>query len=125
MYLLQTDRPPHQTAILRVGLRVAGGQRRHVDGVTNRLVAGRVYDVPQRLLGVLDAAPLRVPVPEVHQFLLLAGPQAAHALLVHLDHAEAQVTLVQHDYFVLVGAVVQHVPVNTGSFEMMLNAGCS
>ena len=54
---------------LVVGVDEGGGQRRHVDGVADGLVARRVDDVPQRLLGVLDGPALGIPVPKENQFL--------------------------------------------------------
>ena len=45
----EADRAAHDAADLRVRLHVGGHQRRHVDRVTDRLVARRVDDVPQRL----------------------------------------------------------------------------
>ncbi|KAF3845301.1 hypothetical protein F7725_008464 [Dissostichus mawsoni] len=52
---------------------VGGGEGGHVDGVSDGLVAGRVDHVPQSLLGVLDAAALRVASVE-HDDLVLVGP---------------------------------------------------
>lgn len=69
---------------LRVGVAVGGGQRRHVDGVADGLVTGRVDHVAQGLLGVLDAAAFGVPVPQEDQLLLLPRPQASHALFINL-----------------------------------------
>jgi len=63
---------------------LAVGAAGHLHGVPQRLVAGGVHHVPERLLGVLDASSLRVPVPQEHQLLLLAGPQPAHTLLIDL-----------------------------------------
>ena len=79
--------PPHR-AELGVAPSVGGGERGHVDGVTDGLVARRVDHVAQRLLGVLDAATLRVPVPQEDQLLLLPRPQPAHALPVHLPEVK-------------------------------------
>ena len=54
---------------LLVGVDEGGGERGHVDGVADRLVARRVDDVAQRLLRVLDGAALGISVPEEDQFL--------------------------------------------------------
>ena len=45
----ETDRPADDPADLGVRLHIGGGERRDVDRVTDRLVAGGVDDVPQRL----------------------------------------------------------------------------
>ena len=65
--------------------RVRRCQGRHVDGVADGLVAGGVDHVAQRLLGVLDAASLRIAITEKDQLLLLSGPQPSHTLTVHLE----------------------------------------
>ena len=54
---------------LRVGVDERGGQGRHVDGVADGLVARRVDDIAQSLLGVLDRAPLRVARAQKYHFL--------------------------------------------------------
>jgi hypothetical protein len=108
-YFRQADRSSDQTAVLFVCFCVTGGQRGDVDGITDRLVARRVDDVPQGLLGVLDAPPFGVPVPQVDELLLLTRPQTSHALLVYFYHPKAQISFVQHYNLVFVGAVVQNV----------------
>lgn len=81
----KADGSPQDVAQLGVGVAVGGGQRRHVDGVPDGLVARRVNHVPQGLFGVLDAAPLRVPVSEEDQLLLLPRPKAPDAFFVDLQ----------------------------------------
>ena len=54
---------------LLVGVDEGGGERGHVDGVADRLVARRVDDVAQRLLRVLDGAAFRISVAKKDQFL--------------------------------------------------------
>ena len=78
------DGPAQHPGQLGVGVAVGGGEGRDVDGVADGLVARGVDHVAQRLLGVLDAAALRVAVPQEDQLLLLPRPQPAHALPVHL-----------------------------------------
>lgn len=80
----QADRAAPQRPQLRVAAGQRGGEGRHVDGVAERLVAGGVDHVAQRLLGVLDAAALGVAVAQKHQLLLLPRPQATHTLTVDL-----------------------------------------
>ena len=82
------DGPAQHARKLRVRVAVGGGEGRDVDGVADGLVARRVDHVAQRLLGVLDAAALRVPVAQEDQLLLLPRPQAAHTLPVHLQGSE-------------------------------------
>lgn len=78
------DGPAQDVSQLGMGVAVGGGQRRHVDGVSNGLVARGVDHVTQGLLGILDAPALWVPVSEEHQLLLLPRPQAPDTFLVHL-----------------------------------------
>lgn len=84
----ETDGAAAYGTDLLVGVTVGGGERGHIDGVTDGLVAGRIDNVPQGLLGILDGASLGVPVPEVNKLLLLPRPQAPHALPVNLDDPE-------------------------------------
>lgn len=84
---MRADGPPPHGAQLAVAPGVRGGERRDVDGVTDGLVARRVDHVPQGLLGVLDAASLRVAVPQENQLLLLPRPQASDAFSVDLEGA--------------------------------------
>lgn len=74
--------------VSELGVRVAvgGGQWRHVDGISDWLITGGVDHVAQSLLGVLNAAALRVSVPQEHQLLLLPGPEASDTLFIHLQH---------------------------------------
>lgn len=95
---------------LLVGVAVGGGERRHIDGVTDGLITGGVDDVPESLLGVLDGASLWVTVPQVDELLLLPRPQPPHTLPVHLDDAEGQMAFVEHDDLVLVCPIVHYVP---------------
>lgn len=81
---MQADGASPQRTQLRVAAGVGSGEGRDIDGVADGLVAGGVDHVAQGLLGVLDAAALRVPVPEEDELLLLPGPQASHTLPVHL-----------------------------------------
>ena len=92
---------------LLVRARVGGGERRDVDGIPNGLIARRVDDVAQHLFGILNAAALVVLVAQEDELVLLAGPEAAHTLLVELDDAKAQMALVQHDHLVLVRVVAE------------------
>ena len=108
--LLEAERTPDNPGHLTVGVAEAGCQRGNIDGVADGLVTRGVDYVPQRLLGVLDAASLRVSVPQEDELLLLARPQSSDALSVEFDHPEAEVPLVEHDDLVLVRPVVHHVP---------------
>lgn len=69
---------------LAVTSSVWGGEGGDVDGVSNRLITGRVDHVAQCLLGILDAATLGVSVPQEDQLLLLPSPESTHTLSVHL-----------------------------------------
>ena len=83
---------------LLMGGGVGRGEGRDVDGVADGLVAGRVDHVAQSLLGVLDAPTFRVAVAEVDELLLLARPQTAHTLPVHLVSVTGQVNYVYHGW---------------------------
>lgn len=67
-----------------MGPQVGRGERGHVHGVSERLVAGGVDEVAEDLLVVLDAAALGVAVPQEDELLLLPRPQSADALPVDL-----------------------------------------
>lgn len=133
--IAEADGASQDVSQLGVRVTVGGGQGGHVDGISNRLVAGRIDHVPQGLFGVLDATPFGVSVSEEDQLLLLPCPEASHAFFIHLQHkrpispsalclaqpepailatshlddAEAEVAPVEHDDFVLVGSFVEDV----------------
>jgi len=88
--VVRADGPPPHRVQLAVAPGVRGGEGRHVDGVADGLVARRVDHVPEGLLGVLNAAALRVAVAQENQLLLLPRPQPAHTLPVHLQGAETR-----------------------------------
>lgn len=71
---------------LGVSVAVGGGQWGHVDGIPDGLVTRGVDHVPQSLFGVLDAAALRVSVPQEDQFLLLPRPETSNTFFIHLQH---------------------------------------
>lgn len=81
---MQADGPAPKGTQLGVAAGVGGGEGGDVDGVADGLVTRGVDHIAQGLLGILNAAPLRVPIPEEHQLLLLPGPEASHALPVYL-----------------------------------------
>lgn len=87
---------PHG-AQLAVAPGVRGGERRDVDGVTDGLVTRRVDHVPQGLLGVLNAAALRVAIAQENQLLLLPRPQASDTFSVDLQVAAQNNRLVMKD----------------------------
>lgn len=57
------DWPPQDVSKLCVCVAVGGSQWRDIDGVSDRLVTGRVDHVAERLLSVLDTSTFRIPVP--------------------------------------------------------------
>ncbi len=82
---------------LGVGVAVGGGQRGHIDGISNGLVTRRVDHVSQRLLGVLNAPALRVSVPQEHQLLLLPCPKASDTFFIHLQHKRVSLSIVSSE----------------------------
>ena len=64
------------------------------------------------LFGILNAAPFGIAVAKVNEFLQLAGPKSADALLVDFDQPEIQVTDVQHNDFVLVPVIIHDMSTN-------------
>lgn len=77
--------PPHRPE-LAVAPSVRRGERGDVDRVSDGLITRGVDHVAQRLLGVLNAASLGVPVPQEDQLLLLSGPEPTYTLPIHLKH---------------------------------------
>ena len=62
-----------------------GLKRRDVDGVADGKVHRRVDHVSECLLVVLDRTSLAVTVSEEDELLLLASPEGAHTLAIHLN----------------------------------------
>lgn len=67
-----------------MGAQVGRGQWGDIHGVAQWLVTGRVDEVSQDLLVVLDAPALGVAVAQEDELLLLPCPESPDALLVHL-----------------------------------------
>lgn len=84
----KADRWPDHLTQLGVALGKGGGQWRDIDRVTNRLVARRIDNVAQHLLGILNRATLLVAIAQKDEFLLLACPESAHTFAIDLDANE-------------------------------------
>lgn len=82
--------------VSELGVRVAvgGGQRRHIDGISDGLVTRRIDHVSQSLLGVLNAPALWVSVSQEHQLLLLPCPKASDTFFIDLQHKRVSLSTV-------------------------------
>lgn len=67
-----------------MGAQVGCGQWGDIHRVAQWLVTGRVDEVAQDLLVVLDASTLGVAVAQEDELLLLPCPESSDTLLVHL-----------------------------------------
>ena len=79
-----SERSAGDSRQLRMRRRIGRDERRHVDRITDGLIARAVDHVAKNLLRVLNGASFGVAIAEKDEFLLLSRPKTLDAFLIYL-----------------------------------------
>ena len=76
------------------------------NSLTLMIFVPRIRNSDTYLFGILNWSTFRVPISQKDQLLLLPSPKSAYAFSVQFNDSEGNMSLVQHDDFVLISTII-------------------